>query len=121
MGAALTIGLLVLLTRLGLLTVLVLLLGLARLALRVLLPGLLALGVIGLLLRAFDCRGSRRMVVCFPFGRWPRDRRGVGETMRFRRLLLCRKCDMRNPGKRLTLLWERGGPAGICVGVGPPS
>ncbi len=51
MGAALTIGLLVLLTRLGLLTV-VLLLGLARLALRVLLPGLLALCVIGLLLRA---------------------------------------------------------------------
>jgi hypothetical protein len=50
--AALTIGLLVLLTRLGLLGVLVLLLGLARLALLVLLPGLLALGVIGLLLQA---------------------------------------------------------------------
>jgi hypothetical protein len=51
-GATLTIGLLVLLTRLGLLGVLVLLLGLARLALLVLLSGLLALGVIGLLLQA---------------------------------------------------------------------
>ncbi|PVM72332.1 hypothetical protein DDF62_15910 [Caulobacter radicis] len=51
-GAAFTIGLLVLLARLSLLRVLVLLLGLARLALLVLLPGLLALGVVGLLLQA---------------------------------------------------------------------
>lgn len=93
-GTAITIGLLVLLTRLGLLAVVALLLGLARLALLVLLPGLLALGVVGLLLQAL-------VVAVLVHGRLlpilllaPPAGVATGQTTSIGAAFLCRKCDI---------------------------